>query len=401
MLSLEQALEKILSQITPLSAEVIPVGEAAHRFLQQDIASTIDLPRFDNSAMDGYAVRSADLKNSSAKNEVELRLIGRIPAGETFSSALGNGQCLRIFTGSPLPSGADAVVMQEDVELAEDQVRFRETVKPLENVRLQGEDVRAGSIIARAGEEITAPLLGVLSACGVADVCVGRNPAVSLLATGNELREPGTSLGPGQIYESNRAMLAPAIRDAGAMPLVLPLVPDQLEDTRRALEQALAQSDAVITSGGVSVGECDFVKPAVESLGGKLDFWRVAIKPGKPFVFGQCRGKWIFGLPGNPVSAWVTFLMLVRPALLRMQRASDCFLPRVIGRLAETVRNPGDRRHFVRVRLDSSGQITVSGPQASHMLAGLGNANGLIDLPPESAFEKGEQMPVLIWGKPA
>ena len=401
MLSLEQAQEKILSQISPLPAENLPIGRAAHRILHEDVAATIDLPRFDNSAMDGYALRSADTKSASADHPVRLRLMGKVAAGQMFEGEVSAGQGIRIFTGSVLPSGADAVVMQEDVEVSGAEIVLREPLKPLENVRLRGEDVRSGSRIASAGDGISAPLLGLLSACGVPLVSVGRAPRVALVATGNELREPGDSLQPGEIYESNRGMLAAALPGVGAVPNLLPLVPDSLEETRRALERAIQEADAVITSGGVSVGEFDFVKAALEGLGGRVDFWRVAIKPGKPFVFGQCRGKFIFGLPGNPVSAWVTFLLLVRPALLKMQGARDCLLPRAFGILSEGVANRADRRHFVRVRLEADGRIAVSGPQASHMLGGLGRANGLIDLAPESALEAGARVPVLLWENPA
>ena len=397
MLSLEQAQEQILSQLTPLPAEVIPLAQTAGRIIRQEILSLIDLPRFDNSAMDGYAVRSADLKNGSIETPVRLLLAGKVAAGENASREVHPGECLRIFTGSPLPPGADAVVMQEDVELDGHEVLFREPVKLLENIRLRGEDVRAGAHITTSGQKITAPLIGLLSACGVGEVSVGKAPRIALLATGNELREPGVPLEPGEIYESNRAMLAPAIAAAGGIARICPLVPDALKATTQALDHALSECNAVITSGGVSVGEFDFVKAALNALGGQLDFWRVAIKPGKPFVFGQCRGKFIFGLPGNPVSAWVTFLLLVRPALLKLQGASDCMLPRVFGTLAERISNRGDRRHFVRVHLDPEGNVNLSGPQASHMLGGLGHANGLVDVPPESSFEKDEQVPVLLW----
>ena len=401
MLSLEQAQEKILSQIQLLPAEVVPLSSAGGRYLRQEVASSVDLPPFDNSAMDGFAVRAEDLAGASPSNPVELKVIGRIGAGETYNGSLRSGESVRLFTGSPLPLDSDAVVMQEDVDNRGATAVFREPIKPLENIRLRGEDLRVGSVLGQVGQLVTAPLVGLLSAGGVPHVSVGKRPCVALLATGNELREPGTILNPGEIYESNRAMLAECVRAMGGTPQILPLVPDDLEATKKSLCEALSGADAVITSGGVSVGEFDFVKTAIEELGGTLEFWRVAIKPGKPFVLGKCQGKWVFGLPGNPVSAFVTFLLLVRPALLRMQGARACFLPRVHGVMTERVRNAGNRRHFVRAHLSVEGKVSIAGPQASHMLGNLGQANGLVDVPPEGTIEKGQEVSVHLWDAPA
>ncbi|MCH2379838.1 MAG: molybdopterin molybdotransferase MoeA, partial [Pedosphaera sp.] len=306
MHTLEEARAEMLQAITPLAAETIPLSQAGGRVLATEAQATIDLPRFDNSAMDGYAVRAAE-----AIPGAKLKCIGEVPAGSVFEGEMGSGECLRIFTGSPMPNGANAVVMQEDTHAIGDLIEITDGVKPFEHIRLRGEDLKTGETIGHAGERLHAGRLQLLGAAGVAEVAVHCQLIVGVLSTGDELREPGEDLGAGGIYESNRAALAELIRQSGAEPRVQPLVRDTLEATTEALKTAFADCDAVVTSGGVSVGEHDFVKAAFEQLGGSLDFWKVRIKPGKPFVFGRLKGKPLFGVPGNPVSAMVTFLVLV------------------------------------------------------------------------------------------
>lgn len=398
MLELAAALPRILAAVQPLPSETIALADADGRILAADIDSPIDLPPFDNSAMDGYAVRSADF--SGVTLPVELRLAGKVAAGEWLARDLHRGECVRIFTGSPLPPGADAVVMQEDTDAVPDRpdrIVVREPVRPRENARLRGEDVRAGTRLAAAGEKIMAGHIGLLAATGHSEVRVGARPVVGLLATGSELQPAGLPLAPGKIYESNRAMLAALIARAGGRPRVLPLVPDTLDATRAGLEAAFSGSDVVVTSGGVSVGEMDFVKAAFTELGGTLEFWKVAIKPGKPFVLGRWRDKILFGLPGNPVSAFVTFLLLVRPAILRLQGATDVELPTVPGVLAEPLANRADRRHFMRVSLESDGQVRSAGPQASHVLGSLAEADGLVDVPARTSYAAGVCVKVSRW----
>ena len=248
-----------------------------------------------------------------------------------------------------------------------------------------------------AGEQITAGRLSVLASVGITDVCVARAPKIGLLATGNELTEPGTPLNPGSIYESNRTTLAALCQNCGAEPRIFPIVADTKEATIDALKAAFTECDAVITTGGVSVGELDFVKNAFEALGGKLSFWRVNIKPGKPFVFGELGNQLLFGLPGNPVSAFVTFLLLVRPALLRMQRAKDVGLKCATGILAEPLANEGDRPHFMRVAVNDEGEVRSAGFQASHIVSGLANANGIVEVSPRSVLPAGTKCKVLRW----
>jgi molybdopterin molybdotransferase len=351
--------------------------------------------------MDGYALRAQDVTAASPQNTITLKLVGRIAAGENFTGELSAGQCIRIFTGSPMPRGADAVVMQEDTKIDPAhtaEVQFFDSAKPWENIRFHGEDVKRGSFIVESGTRLGAAHIALLAATGVGQLKVRRRPTVALIATGSELKEPTSGkLSPGQIFESNRAALAPLIAAAGAIPQIFPIVPDTSEATRLDLSRAFAECDIVITCGGVSVGEMDFVKSAFEELGGQLDFWKVAIKPGRPFVFGRLGEKFLFGLPGNPISAFVTFLLLARPALLRWQGASTVTLPHSIGILAEPISNPDGRRHFVRVALDAQGKVHSAGTQASHILSSLALANGLIDVPPKTTLALGAIVNVLRW----
>ena len=398
MLSLEEAIERSLAATPKLGGETIPLTDAEGRFAASDARAKVSLPGFDNSAMDGYAVKSCDLKRATADSPVGLLCVGVIPAGTFPADSVESETCMKIYTGSPIPDGADAVIMQEDCRSTSGDgatILCNERVKPWENIRLQGEDVREGDVVFTAGARITAGTIGLLAASGHDRVEVGRRPRVGLLATGSELTEPPGGLKPGEIYESNRAMLAPLAARVNAEPTPYPIVPDSLDDTVAALERAFAENDVVVTSGGVSVGDHDHVKPAIELLGGSVDFWKIAVKPGKPFVLGQVGGKPVFGLPGNPVSALVTYLLMVRPALLNMQGARGWRLAKRPGRLVDEMINRGDRRHFVRVTIDDQGLVRSAGGQRSHMLGSLAKANGLLDLPPKSRWAKGERIEVI------
>jgi molybdopterin molybdotransferase len=396
MLEYEQACERLLARIPAAAGEVVAVAEGLERYLLEAATAQVSLPAFDNSAMDGYAVRSSDIAAAGKSTPISLRIIGRIAAGECFTGSVGTGECIRLFTGSPVPSGADSVIMQEDTRQSggASVVVFDKT-RPGENVRPAGSDVKQGATLLSPGDQLTPAAIALLGAAGVARVSVARRPRIVVLATGSELREPGQNLGPGQIYESNRAAVAGLARQAGGVCSVFPLVRDTLAETRAALEHAFSEHDAVITSGGVSVGEMDFVKSAFQEMGGQLEFWRVAIKPGRPFLFGTFGSKFLFGLPGNPVSAFVTFLLLVRPALLRWQGARLVTLPSHLARMGESISNPGERRHFMRVHVDEAGVVRSAGLQASHALSSLALANGLVDVRPGKTFLAGEQVAVM------
>ncbi len=400
MLELEDARDRILAAIAPLTPETVPLAAAVNRVMAGCILSPVALPPFDSSAMDGYAVLARDVAAARADAPVRLRLCGQVAAGGVFAGQIQPGNCVRIFTGSPLPGGADAVVMQEDTRVdpnRPDDVWILDGARPWENIRLRGEDVKEGAVLGESGDVVGVGRLALLAAAGVRELQVSRQPVLGLLATGSELIEAGEPAGPGKIFESNRVTLAALLGQAGAVANIFPLVPDTLAATRAALERAFHSCDAVVTTGGVSVGDFDFVKSAFEQLGGRMDFWKVAIRPGKPFVFGRLGDKFLFGLPGNPVSALVTFLMLVRPAIRRWQGASDGNLPSHPGALAEPLANPGDRRHFVRVRVDAAGRVCSTGIQASHILSSLAGANGLVDVPPKTTLGAGQTVRVMRW----
>lgn len=407
MLEYEEALTRVLAAVPTAASERIALAEADGRIIAEQVLSPIALPPFDNSAMDGYAVRASDVASATAELPVRLQLIGRVEAGQNFSGEVIPGTCVRLFTGSPLPAGADAVVMQEDTRVdpaRPDEILVFDGVKPWENIRFHGEDVKLGAVIANSGDILNVGRLAVLAATGRAQISAFRRPIVGILATGSELKEPGQSLAPGQIYESNRVSLGALVRKAGGIPRIYPIVTDVLEVTRRALVDAFAECDLVITSGGVSVGEMDFIKQAFTELGGVLQFWKVAIKPGRPFVFGRVAAqassiehKLFFGLPGNPISAFVTFLLLVRPAILRWQGASDLALASHPAILAEPLENQGERRHFIRVRITPEGEVYSAGTQASHILSSLATANGLVDVPPRKTLPAGATVKILRW----
>ena len=392
MIELEEANQRILETICATEAEVATLSIAASRILAADLKAAINLPAFDNSAMDGYAVCASD-----ASTDAYLQQIGEVPAGTAFEGEVGQGECVRIFTGSSMPTGANAVVMQEDTQADGNTIKVIDGVKPFEHIRLCGEDVKEGDLIGQVGDELTAGRLALLGSCGVAEVQVYRRPIIGLLATGDELREPGTELGPGEIFESNRLTLASLVEQIGATPRIFPLVSDTLDATETALKEAFDECDAVVTSGGVSVGEHDYVKAAFEQIGGSLDFWKVRIKPGKPFVYGLLDRKPLFGVPGNPVSAMVTFLVLARPAILKMTGVIDTSPPSHPAKLATPLANRGDRRHFMRVFVDSEGKAHPAGLQASHAVGPMGRANGLVDVPPESTLPEDTTVQVIRW----
>ena len=400
MLQLEEALARILEAIPPAALERVPLPLADGRVSAERVRATTDLPRFDNSSMDGYAVRASDVAEAGPETAVVLRLVGRVAAGEHFPGSMRSGECVRLFTGSPLPQGADAVVMQEDTRESRPgalEIQILARVQQGENVRSRGEDVRTGDVLVGLGETLMPGHLGLMAAAGVQELSVGSRPRVAVLATGSELKEPGQPLGPGEIYESNRPAIAALCRLAGALPRVFPIVPDSADATRSALASALETCDMVVSCGGVSVGDLDFVKSAFEGIGGALAFWRIAIKPGKPFVFGRLSNQFLFGLPGNPVSALVTFHLLVRPAIRRWQGAKNVSPHAVGGITTGPLENPGDRRHFFRVQLDAAGQVRATGMQASHVLSSLAAANGLVEVPPRTTVQPGSPVKVILW----
>jgi molybdopterin molybdotransferase len=372
---IDQALALVLARVRPLAAEDVAIGAAAGRVLAEDARAAIDLPPFDSSAMDGFAVRAADTPG-------RLQVAGQAAAGRPAARALAAGEAVAISTGAVVPVGADAVVPVERASLVDGVVDV-EAVAEGENRRVQGGDVRAGDLVLAAGARLGASQLGALAAVGAAELRCARRPRVAVLATGTELRAPGDALGPGQIYESNTLMLRAQLESAGAEVVVLRPVADDEGATRSALEAGLA-GDVLITSGGVSVGEHDLVRGALAALGAEEVFWRVAVRPGKPVAFAVRGATLVFGLPGNPVSALVGFELFVRPAVLALQGAREpgpCYLP---GRLASPLRAGADRDELVRARtrvgLDGVVLEPLSG-QESHMIVHAAAADALVLVP--------------------
>ncbi len=389
MLTFEQALEKLLAAAQPV-AEVrsLPLTAAAGRVLAAAQRATVAVPPLANSAMDGYAVRAADV----AAAGVRLPVSQRIPAG-MVGSVLQPGTTARIFTGAPVPEGADAVVMQERCEHSDGTVVINHVPRPGENVRPAGEDIALDREILAAGIRLRPQDVALAAAAGLAELPVRRRLRVGTFFTGDELVQPGEPLPPGAIYNSNRYALRALLEGLGCEVRDLGTVPDKLDATREALRQAAADNDLIITCGGVSVGEEDHVKPAVEAEG-RLDMWQVATKPGKPLAFGEIPrpdGKaWFIGLPGNPVSAIVTFMMTVRPFVLRLQGV-DKVMPQVLTLTAEfDWPRPDVRREFLRARLNEAGGVELFPNQGAGVQTSLVWSNGIVDNPPGQAVKRGD-----------
>jgi len=371
LLTIDEALARVLEHSRPLSAEDVVVAAASGRVLAADAVARVDLPPFPSSAMDGYAVRAADTPGA-------LAVVGQSAAGRPADAVLAAGQAIAISTGAVVPDGADAVVPVEQARAGGRSVDV-ERVEPGENVRPRGGDIAAGDTVVPAGATCGPAQLGALAAVGLEIVRCARRPRVAVLATGSELRRPGEVLGPGEIYESNTVMLAAQLRRAGADADVHGAVADDAEATRAALERGL-EADVLLTSGGVSVGEHDLVRGLLAELGVTEVFWRVAVKPGKPVAFSTRGSTLVFGLPGNPVSSFVGFELLVRPALAALQGASEprpAFLP---GRLGVALQRNAARDELVRARIED-GLVQPLGGQESHMIARAAHANALVLVP--------------------
>jgi molybdopterin molybdotransferase len=376
LLSIDEALARVLARVKPLELEPVSVADAAGRVLAEDVVSLIDLPPFPSSAMDGFAIRAADVPG-------ELPIVFRIAAGVPAERPLEAGEAMQISTGGTVPAGADAVVPIEAVVEKDNSVHVPDPVEVGAHIRPVGGDVRTGEALLAAGALLGAAQIGALAAAGVAEVSCSRRPRVVVLSTGTELRAPGEPLGPGQIYESNGPMLAAAFEAAGAVVDRIGPVADDEEEHRRALEWGL-EADVLVTSGGVSVGPHDLVRRILGELGVEEDFWRVAVKPGKPLAFATRGATLVFGLPGNPVSALVGVELFVRPALRALQGDANPGPSYGTARLASSVRRNAARDELVRARAERDGGETVVEPvsgQESHMIARAAGADALVLVP--------------------
>ena len=388
--SLDAALAELLAYAQPLEGhELLDTFDADGRVLAQDLVAGLQVPPFDNSAMDGYALRAADLSGP----ELALPVSQRIAAG-SIGEPLAAGTAARIFTGAAVPAGADAVVMQEECSLLDDgRVQINATVKAGQNIRKSGEDMQLGSTVLTAGTRLGPAELGLAASMGCARLQLARRPRVALFSTGDELVMPGDvapqDLPAGSIYNSNRFFLRAMLQRLGCEVRDLGIVPDSYEATVAALQAAAQHSDLVLTSGGVSVGEEDHIKPAVQALG-SLDLWAIAVKPGKPFAYGRVGQAHFIGLPGNPVSSFVTFALLVRPFLLRLQGV-QALEPQAIDMRADFDWPRADkRREFLRVRLNAQGGLDRFANQGSGVLTSAVWADGLVDNPPGQTIAQGD-----------
>jgi len=390
VISEEEARTRILKNITPLPERKVPLASALDRFAAQDYFAQLPLPAFDNSAMDGYAVVA-----SSCKKGGRLRVIGEQPAGLDRKLRVGHGEAVRIFTGAPVPQGADAIVMQEDVTRHGSDISLNVEVEPGEFVRRRGCDLTEGQMILTRGERLHGATIALLASQGFTDLIVGGNATAAVISTGDELVKPGEELQAGHIYDSNSVLLNALLQQCGARVITVEHCRDDRESLGAAIKRGIT-SHVLMISGGVSVGEHDLVKEALRELGANIGIWRVAVKPGKPFVFGNVGECFVFGLPGNPVSAFVTFLQFVRPAILKMMGATNLDLRQVPTKLAVDLTNDGDRPHYIRGRLEDE-KFRPVGRQESHALFGLSQANALLRIAVGQSLKADELVDVQIW----
>ncbi|KPL80384.1 molybdopterin molybdotransferase MoeA [Herpetosiphon geysericola] len=407
LLAVADAQAAILERMTTLASESIELTAALGRVLARPMYADRDAPPFANSAMDGYAVLVGDVAQASADQPVALQIIERVAAGAVPTHELRAGSAIRIMTGAQVPANAEAVVPFEETDEGQpnaqpDVVRMFQATQHGSNIRPAGEDMQAGALVLNAGQVLHAGSIGVLATIGAAQVPVFRQPRVAIIATGDELVDVGIEPNPGQIRNSNGYANAAQVREAGAIPIIMPIVPDNAEALRAILAQAVAEADVLLTSGGVSVGDYDLVKQILNEVG-KLEFWRVRMRPGKPLAFGSINGKPIFGLPGNPVSAMVCFELFVRPALRKIGGYQQLFRPSVWAKLLDADLESNERRQYLRVIVKSSAEgltAELTGAQGSGLVSSMARANGLLIVPEASrGIIRGEYAEIVLFGE--
>ena len=404
MIKVEEALEIILDNVCSLECESVSVLESLDRVLAEDVSSNEDIPPFDNSAMDGYAIIASDTEGASTSKPVILEVMEDLRAGYVASAEVKTGKAIRIMTGAPMPKGADSVVMVEDTKAEGSKVNIFKELSPGTNVRKAGEDVKKGDVVIRHGTVIRPAEVGMFAALGRDKVTVVRQPRVAILATGDELVDIGEELSPGKIRNSNTYSLYAQVLKLHCVPIVLGIAKDIPEDVRKKMQDGLASADVLLVSGGVSVGDYDLVKDILAEIGMDMKFWKVAMKPGKPLVFGIIDKKPVFGVPGNPVSSMISFEQFVRPSLLKMSGRTRLNKPIVRAILDQEIRKKPERKHFVRawVKLvDGKYHATDTGPQGSGILRSMTLANGLIIVPEDATLiEAGTEVDVQLLDQP-
>ena len=400
MLSVEEALERVLSHFRPLEPERVGILEALGRVLAEDIHSDRDIPPLDNSAMDGYAVRAEDTQGASPQSPIRLRIVAELAAGALPSVEVKEGTAIRIMTGAPVPPGADAVIPFEDTEREGEWVRILREIPKGKNIRLAGEDVRKGERVLAKGTVLRPQEVGMLAALGRKEVLVIRRPRVGILATGDEVVDIEEPLTPGKIRNANSYSNAAQVLRYGGVPVLLGIARDDVQELTAKIRRALEEKvDLILTSGGVSVGDFDVVKEVLAAEG-EISFWRVRMKPGKPLAFGHIAGVPLLGLPGNPVSAMVSFELFARPAILKMQGKTRLAKPVVEAVLLDGIEDKDDRRHFLRVMVEErDGQYyaRLTGDQGSGILSSMVRAQGLAIIPEERrSLRPGERVQVMM-----
>lgn len=398
MILYEEARESVVDHATKLGTETLRLNRLLGRYLAEPIIAQTDIPLFDNSAVDGFGVRLQDVANASENNPAKLSFAGTISAGDPGDISFSQGETIKILTGATVPHDVEAVVMREFCEEQNGHVLVKQPAQASENIRRRGDEFAHGQTVLHPGTRITPAVLGLIATLGYERATVFRKPRVAVMVTGNELLSPGMELTPGKIYDSNSYALRAALVSHGVEKVSVLHTSDELESTKATIQQALAKSDIVITTGGVSVGDFDFVKDACEQLGFQTIFWKIALKPGKPVYFGKLGNKLIFGLPGNPVSVLVTFHQLVKPALLKMMGAESTNTKLIPARLAKPLKKKAGRMEFVRGVVKTEDNQLVVHPtigQDSHMLGGLAQANCLIYFAKDSeTLQAGDQVQV-------
>lgn len=392
MVSIEDAQRTIIEQISLLETEEVPVLQGLNRVTPQDHVATWDIPAADNSAMDGFAFRHADLTGN------RLKVVGFLPAGEVHNHPVPPGAAVRIMTGAPVPVDCDTVVAIEDVEEDGEWITLRAAGKAGAHVRRRGEDITSGDIVIPAGSLLRPQEIGMLSAMGNTSLALYRRARVAILSTGDELLEPGSNPIPGKLIDSNSYSLAAQVLACGGEPVPLGIAADTLEATCDKIRAGL-NADMIVISGGVSVGDRDYVKAAIEHLGGSICFWKIDMKPGKPLAFAKLDGKPIFALPGNPVAAMVSFELFVRPSILKAMGHRRILRPKVKAVLQESATNKGNRPHLVRGIVSRQGDryvVSTTGNQSSGRLSSLILGNGLMKLEPESTLGAGSEVEVVL-----
>ena len=399
MIPVQKALDTILSKIQFKGVEKIPLDQALGRVMAEDVVSRINNPPLDNSAMDGYALIAGDIQSATPENPVKLEMVEEIAAGYTAKGTLKPGQTMRIMTGAPIPPGADAVLMQEDTQKDGDSILCLDRADVEENIRRAGEDIKIGESVLKKGTTLSPAHIGMLAVIGRSQIAVSQRPTVSILSTGDEILElDETPQGP-QIFNSNGHMLAAQIKSAGGIPIYLGIAKDTEKDLMEKFEWAL-KADIVVSSGGVSVGDYDLVKSSLQKMGQDMLFWKVAMKPGKPLAFGRIGKTPIFGLPGNPVSSFVSFEQFVRPSLRKVLGCSDLSHKTVQAKLARTIHKKPGRLHFLSSIVswaDGEYTVTPAGEQGSGILKSAANANGLLIFPLEAEeIKQGQEVAVQL-----